>query len=171
MAPLGIVLSPHGYVPGSFPYEISAQTVGGRQLCPQDPYQFQRGEYGFYSDTPFGEIPTDFEKATAYQYTPVTAGWISTNRGYYPGHWMPPDGGATWWGPPVAPVSAATPAQPVGLADAADDVVQILAEHQRKQFMLSLLSTTAIVASSLITMYRTYRLIQEERRKSHAAAF
>lgn len=174
MPPLGLVLTPYGQIPGSFPYEIGAQTYGSRQLCPEDPYYLQRGEYGYFHDTALGaprtfrsrlkklfglgEIPTDFEKASVYQYLPVTAGWVTTSQGYYPTHWMPPDGGATWYGPAVAPLSGA-------FGDAtSDDLIRVLNEHHKKQFQLSALSTTAVVASSLITAYRTVRLIIDERR-------
>jgi hypothetical protein len=52
---LGIVLSPAGQVPNSFPYGVGYSYGGnGTFMCPDDPQQYRRGEAGFYGDTPLG---------------------------------------------------------------------------------------------------------------------
>ncbi len=52
---LGIVLAPYGQVPGAYPYGIAYSYGGnGTFMCPDDPYQNQRGEPGFYTDTQLG---------------------------------------------------------------------------------------------------------------------
>lgn len=166
---LGLVLTPYGRVPGSLPWEINKTGQGFRQLCPQDWQYFQRGEYGFYTDTALGgvrarllgEMPTDAEQASyTGWYTPVKSGWVTTNQGYLPPPWTPPRGGLRWWGPTVA-----APLNGFGSTTASDDVVKALNDHHQRLFILSALSTTAVVASSLITAFRTMRLIRNERKR------
>lgn len=105
MSNLGLVLTPYGKVPNSYPWEIAQSSIGFKTyLCPYDPQYYTRGEAGFYHDTPMGyfgssgvkkltdriksffkiskrgalgAIPTDAEMARAYSwYTPVQSGWI-----------------------------------------------------------------------------------------------
>lgn len=118
---LGLVLTPYGYVRGAYPFEINKSGPSeGEQLCPADPYYFQRGEYGFFYDTPFGgtglgnpfrflsprywqarkalkglgAIPTDAEIGQYYYswYTPVQSAWVYAKdpNRYIPGPWVPP---------------------------------------------------------------------------------
>jgi hypothetical protein len=55
---LGLVLTPYGQIPGAPPWEIGYSYGGdGTFLCPDDPYQNQRGEAGFYHDSQLGGPP------------------------------------------------------------------------------------------------------------------
>jgi hypothetical protein len=109
---LGIILTPYGKIPGAYPSEISRTTHGGRYLCPADPQYNQRGEAGFYYDTPLGaaprkltwgerralkkaglgDIPNDFELARVRGILTPNQGWVATQNGAYPGAWVPPNG-------------------------------------------------------------------------------
>src|SRR5688572_21427850 len=118
---LGIVLTPYGKIPGSFPAAISYSYGGnGTFVEPHDPQYHQRGEDGYYHDTHLrsprlswrqrikarralrgvGAIPPDFEigraGAAPGNYTPVMSAWIdTTNQGYYqPPPWQPSPAGA-----------------------------------------------------------------------------
>lgn len=54
---LGIVLTPFGRVQDGYPFQIDGSGPDYRpHLKPFDPYYQQRGEAGFYSDTPLGQI-------------------------------------------------------------------------------------------------------------------
>lgn len=119
---LGVVLTPYGKVPGAYPWEINKSAQGSTTfLCEMDPYYFQRGEYGFFHDTPFGAanghkktlfqrlkqavgipsknglgaVPTDAEIGKYYYnwYTPVQSAWIYAidPKRYIPPPWVPPD--------------------------------------------------------------------------------
>ncbi len=129
--PLGLVLTPYGKVPGAYPWEIAKSVQGFETFyCPMDPQYFQRGEYGYYYDTPLGTaskqslfnkikklfkkknglgaIPTDYEIGKYYYswYTPVQSGWIYADdpKRYIPGPWVPPDNTtvASPYGPPTS---------------------------------------------------------------------
>lgn len=133
-----------------------------------------------------GAIPTDAELSRYMGwYTPVHSGWVTTNQGYYPAPWVPRRGGVRWWGPQIAPLQGRglgdattgldptqVPLVPAPAAPAATpvpsaaDFIQIYDQHEQQKFLLSALSTAAVVASSLIAFYRTFRLMQQEQRKT-----
>lgn len=176
---LGVILMPNGYVPGTWNTEI-AQTRGGNGtfLQPFDPYYNQRGERGWYYDTQLGQmrragllqrlfggkqlgkIPTDAEVAKQYScYTPVKAGWINAQE---PNRYIPPP----WrfgWDPagPYGPQTSLSGSGPMGETTALD-VLHAQTEHNRRIFMLTLVSTAAVATSALIAAYRSSRLLRRE---------
>jgi|WetSurMetagenome_2_1015567.scaffolds.fasta_scaffold348677_1 hypothetical protein len=105
---LGFILAPLGQkVAGQFPSDIQYSYGGnGTFLCPPDPQFNQRGEQGFYYDTPLGgpAIPTDAELATVYGRTPVASAWINAKEGFFPSPWRVPGGWnpAGAWGPQMS---------------------------------------------------------------------
>lgn len=150
-----MILTPHGHMPGNFPSEIT-RTYGGNgtYLCPQDPYQYQRGEAGFYHDTQLGQqtVPTDAELSKTYGYTPYNYGWVNGKaqdgrEAYWPGSWIPPNG----WQP--------GPRAPMAFGDAAQDVVSELNMHNRRMFQLQMIATIAVAASALLAIFKTSREI------------
>ena len=119
---LGITLAPYGQVPGAFPYGVGYSYGGnGTFMCPDDPYQYQRGEAGFYSDTQLGlpiipppqgllqriatmwharkvkkqlgwSNPPDMAYQATYGFVPQMSGWITTKEGFVQSPWVPPNG-------------------------------------------------------------------------------
>jgi hypothetical protein len=189
---LGIVLAPYGKIPGSYPYGVT-QSWGGNGvfLCPDDPQFNTQGEAGYYYDTPLGSakpglfaklrgklglgrIPTDFELASKYGFTPTYSGWVATNRGYYTPAWEPPDGYYPGYPPPVQPldglrgapafvpdgVTAAAAAADTATPVTVDDVIAQMNAHNDRIFALTIVSTTAVAVSALVTMLRTLKLIR-----------
>jgi hypothetical protein len=163
-----MILHPSGWVPGSFPSEINrSHGGGGTYLCPHDPYQYQRGEAGFYHDTQMGghlgyqTIPTDNEifsdrAAGGYAY-----GWIAARDPQgrmmnVPGPWVPPDGRSPGYNAPIS------------FGDAATDLVAEQQAHNRRMFQLSMISTIAVAASALLAIFRTGSLIREDRHRRNA---
>jgi hypothetical protein len=184
---LGIVLAPYGHIPGGWPTGIT-QTRANRhnQLTPFDPQYNTRGEAGLYYDTPLGvpklswfqkmrlkrqlrglgAMPTDAEIATSYGYTPTYSGWVATAQGYYTPDWIPPDG-VRWQGiysPPTS-LSGLREGDVVASAPAtADDVVRALQAHNDRVFALTIVSTVAVATSAMITIFRTLKLIREDKK-------
>lgn len=178
---LGIILAPYGKIPGAYPSEISRTTHGGVPLCPPDPQYNQRGEVGFFYDTPLGgastrrvplgrtlaDIPNDFEIARVRGTLTPNEGWVATQQGAYPGPWVPPAG----WRPTGSTgVRINLPTNvPAGLGadtivDPAQAVIDELNRHHRNMFALSTISTAAVLISSLIAAIRTARLLRAESR-------
>jgi hypothetical protein len=161
---LGIILAPYGKIPGAWPTEVVGSRASRQSLlCPRDPYYNQRGEAGYYHDTQLGELPTDGELAVNRQYTPVASGWIATRQGSLPPAWNPtanqsnpflPQGPLRDAG--VDAVSAVQAAAAAALAEQQD--------HNKKAFTLAMFSTTAVVLSSLVALFRTARLMRDDRR-------
>ena len=155
-AGLGMVLVQGGgwevnrTLPGGYPY-----------LKPFDPQYIRRGESGMYYDTmlggSLGAIPTDAELGPPMCYTPVQSAWIYAKEGYVAPPYVPPDEWrpvAKRYGPPTAPLGAATTNVDTVVASAA---VSELSKHQRRMFYLSALSTAAIVAVASINIVRAMR--------------
>lgn len=171
--PLGIILTPYGQIPGAYPSEISRTTHGGPYLCPPDKQYNQRGEQGLYYDTPLGaprlplgrtlgDIPNDFELAKVRGILTPNHGWVMTQQGPYNEFWVPPNG----WQPTAArggKINLPTNV-PGGLGQATgDDVVAELTKHHRNMFALGVLSTAAVLVSSVIAAIRTARLMRAEK--------
>jgi hypothetical protein len=160
---LGVVLTPFGHIPGSFPAGTTYSSKGATSWAqPFDPQFYTRGQAGFYYDTPLGGLrgsPTDFELASRAGYLPVMSGWTVTNNGHQPGNWLPPDGGY-----PGQPAATRYPLVPRGLGDGtpatADDVLAVMAAHNDRVFALTLVSTAAVAVSAMITIFRTLKLIK-----------
>lgn len=172
---LGVVLTPYGNIPGSYPAAITHSYRGATSWAqPFDPQFYARGETGYYYDTELGSpgkriglglgaIPTDFDLAKRYGFLPVGAGWTVTKQGYQPGGWLPPDGG--YPGQPPATRLAVVPLSGLGGVPAqqpatADDVLALMAQHNDRVFALTLVSTSAVAISALITIFRTLKLIK-----------
>lgn len=128
---IGITLAPYGQIPGAFPYGVSTSYGGdGTYYCDDtDPFQNQRGEPGFYSDTQLGlpfinpaapltkaialkklhglgwSLPADIDLAPTYGYTPQMTGWVTTKEGFVQNPWVPPNG----WRPAPLNGFGATP--------------------------------------------------------------
>jgi hypothetical protein len=188
---LGIVLTPYGQIKNAYPWEItSSGPDNAPQLPPFDPYYNQRGEQGFYYDTalgapfraPFGVagpsvrrvlggIPTDAELAPHRGYTPVRSGWIRTANGYMPPPWTPGVGPGPGLGdtmvPPTTPgtVPGTAPTLDPSLAPWQAQVLIAEENHRRRMFLLTALSTSAVVAVSL---YNLVRAVRAERRGAAA---
>lgn len=145
-AGLGIVLSPYGKVPGAAPWEINRTGPSiTPNLTPFDPQYNQRGERGWYYDTPLGAIPTDAELSKNLCYTPVESGWVYGNNSYIPGPWVPPNGWnpAGQWGPP-------TSLSGLGFVDN-------VTTHNRLILLFTAISATAIALSAYYTIKRGCR--------------
>ena len=167
---LGIILAPYGQIPGAYPSEIARTTHGGQMLCPLDPQYNTRGETGFYYDTQLGgarshvpigrtlaDIPNDFEISRTRGILTPNAGWIATQAGPYNQPWVPPNG----WTP-----TGATGVK-IGFGDAAPldpvtAVVDALNKHHQKMFLISAISTAAVVVTSVVAAIRTIRLMKQE---------
>ena len=190
---LGIVLTPYGKLPnGNPPYGITYAYGGdGTYLTPDDPQHYTRGEAGYYPDTALGaprlgffsklkrslglgRNPTDFEIGRGnYPFLPFYSGWINTNQGYVTGPWLPPNG----WSPDGVPQAIAplqTQQVPLdhgylaGLREGAlpattEDVIAIMNAHNDRVFALTVVSTTAVAVSALVTLFRTLKLIKEDK--------
>jgi hypothetical protein len=169
MSQLGVVLTPYGHVPGSFPAGITRSYAGATAWAPPfDPQFYSRGEAGYYYDTQLGGSPTDFELARRRGYLPVASGWTTTRQGYQPGGWLPPDGGY-----PGQPQATRYPMVPLnGLGGdivepgpaTANDVMAIMAAHNDRVFALGLVSTVAVTISALLGLFRTLKLIHDDAR-------
>jgi hypothetical protein len=107
-------------------------------------------------------VPSDFELAPTYGFTPDMDGWTVAREGFQPGSWIPPNGWnpAGAYGPPMAPRSLS------GFGDAtpatADDLIAALNAHNQKVFTLTLVSTFAVALSAIITTIRNTKLIRQE---------
>lgn len=112
-------------------------TANGPFLCPPDPQYNQRGQQGFFYDTPLGAVPTNAE--------------IAYNRGYYPVL----DG----FGAITDPVT--------GNMTPADEVISAINVHNQRMFALSVISTVAVAVSAFLTAYRTSRLLREDARRKN----
>lgn len=173
---LGVVLTPYGHIPGSFPTGITSSYKGATTWAPPfDPQWNERGEAGYYYDTQLGsprrlnglgQVPNDFELARRYGYLPVNSGWVVGDKGYQAGGWLPPDGGY-----PGQPAATRFPLVPRGLGDlpspvvttsgaTAEDVLAVMAAHNDRVFALTLVSTTAVAVSAIIGIFRTLKLIK-----------
>jgi hypothetical protein len=165
---LGVVLTPYGHIPGSFPAGITHSTGRGPYAQPFDPQWNTRGEAGLYYDTQLGglrglgAVPGDMALAKRYGFLPVNSGWTVTQQGYQPGGWLPPDGG--YAGQPQA---LRMPLVPRGLGEVqpatAEDVLAVMAAHNDRVFALTLVSTAAVAVSALLGLFRTLKLIKEDR--------
>jgi hypothetical protein len=123
-----------------------------------------------------GAIPTDFELATVRNYLPVESGWVTTKQGYQTGPWLPPHG---VWPPytraPIPGIPGYAPPSNLGAVPAdsdnpvvmqpatTDDVVALMNAHNDRLFALTIVSTTAVAVSALLTVFRTLKLIKEDR--------
>lgn len=173
---LGVILTPYGHTPGYPPAGITRSVRGAtRWLGPFDPQHYTRDDTGYYYDTPLGNIPTDFELAKREGFLPVASGWVTTQQGYQTGGWLPPKG---WY--PGQPQAVRIPLQPLGLTRGlgealppvpqtsppvtAEDVLAVIAAHNERVFALTFVSTMAVAISALIGLFRTLKLIKEDRR-------
>jgi hypothetical protein len=127
-------------------------------------------------------IPTDFDLAPTYGWIPFNDGFVAAKEGFKPGTWIPPNGydPAGAYGPQMVardrswtynppPSTTAMP----GFGDAAPidpTLATVLASmdaqqsRNQKLFWLTLLSTSAIVLSSIVTTIRNAHLFKQERR-------
>ena len=154
---LGFIVAPFGQIPGAYPSPIAYSYGGnGKYLCPADPQFNQRGEHGFYYDTPLGAIPTDAELSKNYGYTPVTSGWVTAKEGYFPSPWNPPNG----WNP----AGAYGPQMSLsGLRDAtAIDLIAATNAQNARMFKLAILSTTAVSISAMFTLWTRYKRLKHD---------
>lgn len=166
---LGIILTPYGYIPGAYPSEIARTTGGGRPMGPFDPQYYTRGERGYYYDTPLGawegQAPNDFQLAQQRGILTPNQGWIATNAGMYNGPWVPPNGW-TPVGPTNIRIGLGDPAQDAAAAATAAIVAELNAHH-RRVFMLTAVSTAAVVLASLLGAARTARQMRQDRRQEN----
>jgi|SRR5882672_2153571 len=127
-------------------------------------------------------IPTDFDLAPTYGWVPFNDGFVASKEGFHPSTWIPPNGydPAGAYGPQMVPRDRSwlvnppanpVPGRPLGDAGITDPtVMQLLANldaqqaRNNKLFWLTILSTSAIVLSSIVTTIRNAKLIKQERR-------
>jgi len=166
---LGLVLSPWGNLPnGGSPWEVEMLYPVPEPLKPYDAMYNTRGEAGFYHDSPMGGaglgyIPTNIQVSSQACYVPFQNAPITTAEVFWPTSWVPPNG----WSP-----AGGYGPQPTwrkrGLGEtAAEAAVEDAARHQRKVFILQVLTTTAVVAVSALNFYRG---IKEEAVKRRVAS-
>lgn len=183
---LGVVLTPYGHTPGYPPYGIAYSYKGASRFEePFDPQWYRRGEAGYYYDTQLGrppstwrkiksklglgDIPTDFEIAKNYGYLPVFSGWVTTNRGYQSGGWNPPHGRYPGYPTAIAPKMAPlgglgdTPIPTGSTALTLEDFMTVQQAQNDRVFALTLVSTAAVTVSALIGLFRTIKLIKEDK--------
>jgi hypothetical protein len=183
---LGVILTPYGHTPGFPPSGIAYNFKGARNFeTPFDPQWYRRGEAGYYYDSELGglgkpsgwqrlkaklglgAIPTDFEIAKQYGYLPVYSGWVTTNQGYQSGGWNPPHG--RWPGYPTSIAPKMAPLNGLGLTEvepgpmSIDDFVSVQQAQNDRVFALTAVSTVAVTISALIGLFRTIKLIKEDK--------
>lgn len=119
-------------------------------------------------------VPSDFELAPSYGYTPMIDGWVSAREGFNPGSWIPPNGWnpAGAYGPPMAPATYSYPGalgdatlpDPVQTAAnaAAQSINDTLQAHQDRMFKLTIISTTIVGLSALLATMRTWRQLKRD---------
>jgi hypothetical protein len=161
---LGIILSPYGKIPGSFPSGIQYSYGGAESLCPEDLLYNTRGEVGFYGDTQLGRsLVTDFDVAPVYGWTPMHDGGVASTDGYYPGGWIPPNG----WNP-ADPYGAHFVPKGLGDPGAIDtntaSVVATMEDQNKKMFTLQFIATLAVATSAVVALMRNTHLFRKERR-------
>lgn len=168
----------------------------GTFMCPDDPFYNTRGEIGFYYDTQLGgppipkgllarwrearrikkvlrgmnglghSVPTDFEIAPYYGYTPDMDGWVVAKEGFQPGSWIPPNGWnpAGAYGSSMAPPNYSYPGPLGGLRDVVQptpaDLIATLNDHNQKIFTLSIITTAAVAVSAILSAYRTSKQLK-----------
>lgn len=118
-----------------------------------------------------GAIPTDFEIAkSVYDHLPVYSGWVTTQQGYQSGGWQPPKGRYPGFpssiAPPMAPLNGLgeTPIPPVGQQLLTiEDVLAVQQAQNDRVFSLTAISTVAVTVSALIGIFRTIKLIKEDK--------
>lgn len=172
---LGVILTPYGHTPGYPPSGITRNARGATSWAgPFDPQFYTRGQAGFFYDTPLGGVPTDFDLARRRGFLPVVSGWVQTQQGYQTGGWLPP--GGYYPGQPAAARVPLTPLGLNGLRDAlppatetsppatAEDVLAVLAAHNDRIFAITVVSTMAVAVSALIGLFRTLKLIKDDKR-------
>jgi len=144
------------------PWEINRTLPGGAPyLKPFDPQYITKGERGWYYDTQLGEIPTDAEYGQDICYTPVKSAWIYAKEGYVPPPYVPPHEWrpvAPQFGPPTAPPASGLAGVETHLGRAAanlGDATDELVRHQKRMFYLSIISTVAVAAVAVVTVYKT----------------
>jgi len=187
---LGVILTPYGHTPGYPSSGIAYSFKGSRDhQTPFDPQWYRRGEAGYYYDSELGgatrpsawqrfrarvsglgAIPTDFEIAKSYGYLPVYSGWVTTNQGYQSGGWNPPHG--RWPGYPTAIAPRMAPLNGLGATEVVqepigptsiDDFVAVQQAQNDRVFALTAVSTVAVTISALIGLFRTIKLIKEDK--------
>lgn len=201
------VFAPYGKIPGSWPYGITqSRGPNGTYLQPHDPQYHTHDQAGYFYDTQLGRpltlrerwramralrkakrlgaIPTDFEMASLYNYTPVASGWIATEQGYLTPPWLPPNNAPQGGYPvPVQPNDGGGSPEPstalrfytprlandpnwntttLGEPATVEEVLAQQNAHNDRVFALALVSTTAVAVSAIITVFRTLRLIRKD---------
>lgn len=165
---LGIVLP---YPRSPYPYEIATtSTVTGLYKGSYDKQFHTKGEPGLYYDTPLGGIPTPLQLARTLNYVPTTAPVTPFPQAdgrtlYWTGPWTPPNGYVTTPNA-VAPAMlgevAVDPIDPVQLIN------KTLADHQRKQFLVSVVVGAASVIAAIVTIVKNVKELREGQPKYQA---
>jgi len=161
-----MILSPYGKLPGgAYPSESGGSIGPGESyLCPDDPQYNSSGEAGHYYDSPLGAtvdaygrviaqgpVPSDFDHARAYQYTPSVRGWVATPQGFVQGGYYP-----------QAPAGAQYPATSPPVLGEADPAAIAKARRDQVTFWLSVITTSVVGASALFAVFRSVRGIRQD---------
>lgn len=162
------ILTPYGYIKGRYPSEFQSIGPDGKYLCPHDPQHNTTGEDGFYNDSHFGgasgpqlisqgPVPSDFQTASTYGYTPAVRGWVATPTGYIQGSYHP------------APLGDASSAAAMAVANATGPDM-FTADYQRREeqrknitFWLSVVTTAVVGGSALMAIYRGLKGLKQDR--------
>ncbi len=119
-------------------------------------------------------IPTDFELATVYQYTPFASGWVAAKEGDYTSNWVPPNGWdpAGAYGPPVAPAPGAMGGPNLQAADVTipasatpsetQALVDTLNAQSNRSFKLAIVTTVVIGTAAIINSIRTWKQLRRD---------
>ena len=123
-----------------------------------------------------GAIPTDFDIAKVRGYLPVNSGWVTTKQGYQTGPWLPPHGlypdnpnrvvtplnGLGYYYPDQVGYPSNAPI-PGSNAASVEDVVATMVAHNDRLLALTIVSTAAVATSAILTVFRTLKLIRDDK--------
>jgi hypothetical protein len=161
---LGYIITPTGYTPGKVPWEVVGlyTDANGRRGC--DPQHYERGEAGFYFDTPLGGLgrgmPTDAQMSIQNGWTPTFGpGYMPVDHQMVPTAdgrllplpWVPPDGwnpagnsGPAWaWG-----------RKPSQLGEITEDEVRANADRQYKLLLYGTIGSLALGLGTFLVSMR-----------------
>lgn len=165
------ILTPYGFIKGHYPSQMQSIGPNGQYLCPHDHQHNTTGEDGYYADSHLGgasgpqlisqgPVPSDFQTASTYGYTPAVRGWVATPTGYVQGSYYPqPAGGGVY--PVAAGLSDAAEAAQAAAYSATGGSPPLtpaqVRDEQRKNvtYWMSVVTGVVIAGSAALAIYRS----------------